>query len=63
VSDGPEEGDKPTDEFSMPPDSATFLHGLLFKPADGGDMFFLNVRLSPKYTALQKTILFTFQFI
>jgi hypothetical protein len=63
VSEGPEEGDKLTAELSIPPDSAAFLPGLLFNPADGGDMFFLNVRLSLKYTDLQKTILFTFQFI
>jgi hypothetical protein len=32
---------------------AGFLLGLIFKPEDGGDMFFRNVGLSPNYTAFQ----------
>jgi hypothetical protein len=35
--------------------SAGFLPGLHFDPEDGGDMFLLNIRLSPNYTAQQPT--------
>jgi hypothetical protein len=36
----------------MTPVSAGFFLGVLFYPEDGNNMFFRNVGLSPKYTAL-----------
>jgi hypothetical protein len=35
------------EELNLPPVSAAFLLALLFDPEDGGNMFLLNVSLSP----------------
>jgi hypothetical protein len=42
-------------ELSLQPNSANYLHGLLFYPEDGGDMFLRNVGHLPNYTPLQPT--------
>jgi hypothetical protein len=35
-------------------DKTVFLHGLLFDPEDGSNIFLPNFELSPKYTTLQQ---------
>jgi hypothetical protein len=39
--------------MQLPPAFANFFLFVLFKPEDGGDKWIRNVRLSPKYMALQ----------
>jgi hypothetical protein len=39
-------------QLSLLPASAGFLLSLIFDPKDGGEIFLLNVRLSPNYMAL-----------
>jgi hypothetical protein len=44
----------------LSPATVSFLLGLIFKPEDGGDIFFSNIWLSSKYreSTIQKTISF-----